>query len=174
MKKITYIVLLSGLIGSAAAQQKQHTSFSNSIHDDGKTMSVSFYGSTNNKTVDYDKTFAVAGMSQTDKDALLQRIADSLGVTYTSQPRTFAPSAVSPQKVTVAQLTTQRRSMHTDIDDDGTQLHVKISGTNASNQPVNYDKVFVVKGWSKEKRSNLVQHIVDSLGISNQVTVQNK
>jgi hypothetical protein len=51
-----------------------------SIHDDGKTMSISINSFNGTKSVNYQKSFRIDGMSARQKQALVKRITDSLGV----------------------------------------------------------------------------------------------
>lgn len=84
MKK-ALIILLSAFSLSAAAQTKSHTETSHSdikksIKDDGKTLSININGFKNEQQFHYNQKFKVEGMSKSQKDALVKRITDSLGV----------------------------------------------------------------------------------------------
>ncbi len=66
-------------IGACAmAQQSQTETISSSVNDDGKTYSIKIDGDMNGRTVHYDRTFPVKGLSSAQKDALKERIMDSL------------------------------------------------------------------------------------------------
>lgn len=77
--KTLAILLLSTFSLSASAQTKK-SDVKQSVSDDGKTMHITVKSSKNGKAINYDRTFAVTGMSKRQKDALLKRVNDSLGV----------------------------------------------------------------------------------------------
>lgn len=77
MKGLLTSLLLS--IGACAvAQQSRTETISTSVNDDGKTYSIKVEGDMNGRAVHYDRTFSVRGMTSAQKDALNQRIMDSL------------------------------------------------------------------------------------------------
>ena len=81
--KIIAILLLSTFSLSASAQTKTTTSrtdVSQSIKDDGTTLHFIVNNDQANKHVHYDHIFDVAGMSSAQKDAMLKKITDSLGI----------------------------------------------------------------------------------------------
>lgn len=85
MKNLT-ILLLSTFSLCASAQTRTKTSMyktddtKQSVSDNGKTMHIMIKSSKAGKEINYDRTFLVSGMSQKQKDALLKRVNDSLGV----------------------------------------------------------------------------------------------
>jgi hypothetical protein len=60
------------------------TSVTSSVHttvrEHGDTMTLKIIGTRNNAPLNYDRTFKVKGMSKQEKDAIVRRITDSLGV----------------------------------------------------------------------------------------------
>lgn len=86
------ILLLSTFSLCASAQTRTKTSTyktddtKQSVTDDGKTMHIMIKSSRAGKDVKYDHTFLVSGMSQNQKDALLKRVNDSLGITPPPPP----------------------------------------------------------------------------------------
>ncbi len=72
------ITILTSLSLTAFAQQSRTETLSSSVNDDGKTYSIKIDGDMNGRAVHYDRTFTVKGMSSTQKDALRERIMDSL------------------------------------------------------------------------------------------------
>ena len=68
---------LLGLSLSAFAQQSTEV-INSSVNDDGKTYAVKIDGAMNGKPVYYNRTFNVRGMTSVQKDALNERIMDSL------------------------------------------------------------------------------------------------
>ena len=92
-KSNTMKILLTSLLLSvgayAVAQQSRTETLSSTINDDGKTYAIKIDGDMNGRTVHYDRTFTVKGLSSAQKDALKDRIMDSLrtGKITTVQPR---------------------------------------------------------------------------------------
>ncbi len=86
------ILLLSTFSLCASAQSRTKTSTyktddtKQSVSDDGKTMHIMIKSSRAGKDVKYDHTFLVSGMSQNQKDTLLKRVNDSLGITPPPPP----------------------------------------------------------------------------------------
>ena len=80
--KTLFTSLLLSLSLSAFAQQPKTESrtemLTSSVNDDGKTYAIKVDGDMNGRTVHYDRTFAVRGMSTSQKNALNERIMDSL------------------------------------------------------------------------------------------------
>lgn len=85
MKSLLILVLLN--VGFAATAQTSRQSTTNTqIGDDGKTMSVRVEGQVDGRPIDYRRTFDVARLSSSAKDALKRRIFDSLGIGELSKP----------------------------------------------------------------------------------------
>jgi len=85
MKNLTILLLATFSLG-ASAQTRTKTSMyktddtKQSVSDNGKTMHIMVKSSKAGKEINYDHTFLVSGMSQKQKDALLKRVNDSLGI----------------------------------------------------------------------------------------------
>lgn len=111
---MNYVLVFLSLVSlSAAAQTSTHANLASSINDDGKTYSVRIDGDKDGRPVHYDRTFNVAGMSSAQKDALRNRIFDSLGIAETPKPPLppTPPGAVSqPVPVTFRCATCQGRT----------------------------------------------------------------
>ncbi len=84
--KTLAILLLTTFSLTAAAQTRTKTStyktddIKQSVTDDGKTLHIMIKSSKAGKDVKYDHTFLVSGMSQNQKDLLVKRVNDSLGI----------------------------------------------------------------------------------------------
>jgi hypothetical protein len=65
---------------SASAQQSRTSSTHTNISDDDKTLSIQVDGLVDGKSIKYDRRFNVKDMSIAQKDALKQRVFDSLGI----------------------------------------------------------------------------------------------
>lgn len=65
---------------SAMAQTNSSASVNTTINDDGKTMSIQVTGERNGKSIRYNRAFDVAKLKPAEKEAMKNRILDSLGV----------------------------------------------------------------------------------------------
>jgi hypothetical protein len=79
MKPTALFLLL--FISAAVNAQTKTTSVSKSVNDDDKTLSVKIHYVADDKKVDYENSFNVEGWTKAQKEALVRRITDSLGVT---------------------------------------------------------------------------------------------
>ncbi len=68
------------------AQQSRTSMTHSSIDDDDKTMSIKVDGTVNGREISYNRRFDVRGMNGSQKDALKQRVFDSLGVGESPKP----------------------------------------------------------------------------------------
>ncbi len=109
MKTLT-ILLLSTFSLCAAAQSRKTTSKSETkviVKDnDGKNLYLSIHSNKGGKAVNYEHTFNVQGINQQQKDALVKKIADSLGVSQPPPPPA-APAPPAPRGMTKALTSTQ-------------------------------------------------------------------
>ncbi len=79
--KTLAILLLSAFSLCASAQTKtERTDTKQSVTDDGKTLHLTISSSKKGKKIYYEHTFAVAGFSKKQKDALVKNVTDSLGI----------------------------------------------------------------------------------------------
>ena len=94
------LLLLTSL--TAFAQKSVQSNLNTSINDDDKTYSIRIDGDRNGKAIHYNRTFNVVGMSREQKEAMKNRVLDSLGLGEAPpqpiQPNTAMDSAV--EKVT--------------------------------------------------------------------------
>lgn len=72
------LLMLASL--TAIAQSSVHSTVNTEINDDDKTYSIRIDGDRNGKEIHYNRTFNVAGMSKTQKEAMKNRVLDSLGL----------------------------------------------------------------------------------------------
>jgi len=183
--KILYTLLLSACSMAVMAQTKTNRSrTSQRISDDGKTMHFSISGDVNGNAIDYDKSFDVTILSQAEKDALKQRIADSLGIAITNtkfKAATVAKTsvhvpplpAIPPVSATSALSAGKSRTtqdLSTGVYDDNGTLQVEVKGYQKQKY-FNYSRKFNVKGMSSAQKDAIVKHIIDSLGVSSNTSV---
>ena len=86
------ISLLLGLSLPAFAQRSSTEVINSSVNDDGKTYSIRIDGDINGKAVHYNRIFNVKGMSSAQKDALKERIMDSLRTGKVANTRAGSPN----------------------------------------------------------------------------------
>jgi hypothetical protein len=179
--KILYTLMLLVCSMAVVAQTKTNKSrTSQRISDDGKTMHVSITGDANSKVINYDKVFNIANLSQAEKDALKQRIADSLGigiaqssVKMPAMPRMPAmpempsiPAVQSLSSSSAYKRTTATSAYQSKVYEDRYDtMHVYVSG-HQGQKIFKYSSKVYVKGMSKAQKDAIVKNITDSLGIN--------
>jgi hypothetical protein len=182
--KILYTFLLSACSIAVVAQTKTNKSrVSQRVSDDGKTMHITVTGDVDGRTVNYDRTFNVANLSQAEKTALKNRIADSLGtsrngVVVSAQSAVGVPAAPVVPNVAgrsavsahVGGKGSKTTDLRTSVNDNNGTMHLQITGYQAQ-KPIKYDRKFDVKGLSAAQKNAIVQHVTDSLGVSNNTSV---
>lgn len=77
--KIVFIGALL-MIGPAVFAQQNVSRLSKSVNDDGKLMTVSIDAVVDNKTIEYRNSFQVEGLSKWQRDSIVRRVSDSLGI----------------------------------------------------------------------------------------------
>lgn len=99
MKKIPFFLLLTVLATATLAQdKKEFAKISKSISDDGKNLDIKVtYRIKGEKQQHYERSIPIDGMSKEDKQALIDRIMDSLGVPNNTPPPP-PPKAPEPPK----------------------------------------------------------------------------
>ncbi|WP_158826239.1 hypothetical protein [Mucilaginibacter lacusdianchii] len=166
MKNFITIILLSGLVYTTQAQQKVHQNLHKSVHDNGTTMQVNISGTTGKKSVYYNQSYNIKGWTQSQKDALLKRIADSLQIQDPPPP----PQPPVPPTRPGVNAEAKNAHINSSINDDGAVMSLDFSGT-SKNKTFSYSRTFNVKGMSKQQKAALIKHVTDSLGISEQVKI---
>jgi hypothetical protein len=96
MKSLFFV--LGCFISLSVAAQK-HISVNQDIDDNGKQLSIKVKGTINGKAVDYSRVFDVSGMAKEQKDALKERVFDSLGLPMPVAP--LAPLAPATPRAIV-------------------------------------------------------------------------
>jgi len=156
--KFIATLLLSACSLVALAQHKTKQSLHQDIDDDGKTLTVNISGTSGGKNIQYYRQFNVAGMNKQKKDAMLNRITDSLGINRHNNPSVPpAPAANSSSRSVTS-------SVHSSVKEHNDIMAITVIGT-INNEPVNYNRNFKVKGLSKQQKDAIVRRITDSLGI---------
>jgi len=92
----TLLVITAICICSTVVAQKK-SSINQLINDDGKKLSIKINGTVDGKKIDYNKKFDISSLGDEEKDALIHRVYDSLGVPYPVAP--VAPLPPSPPAI---------------------------------------------------------------------------
>jgi hypothetical protein len=170
--KILITLLLSGCCLVASAQKKSHKSLSQSVNDDGKTMTIVINGEAGGHPIDYSRTIDVTGMSESAKKALTKSITDSLGIESPTPPvphvESVAPVEPISTKPTLHNDHKADSHISSSIHDDGKTMQVKINGQRY-NKSFKYDKSFNIQGMSSNEKNAVLKHITDSLGVTKDV-----
>lgn len=78
--KPLFLALLLGISFAATAQTSTYSSTHSNINDTDKTLSIQINGQRNGREFAYNRTFDVRGMNKTQKEAIKNRVLDSLGL----------------------------------------------------------------------------------------------
>lgn len=76
------ILLITATCSSLFAVAQNHVFISRSATDDGKTLAIRVNGNVNGKAIDYNKTFNIVSVNKSERDALKDKILDSLNASY--------------------------------------------------------------------------------------------
>jgi hypothetical protein len=90
--KLLLISLFIGTSLAATGQTSSYSSLSSHINDEEKTLSIRISGEKDGRPVQYNRTFNVASLTKVQRDALKNRVLDSLGLGDAPNP----PSPPSP------------------------------------------------------------------------------
>jgi hypothetical protein len=134
---LTSLFLVASL--SAMAQRSTTSRTHTSIDDDDRTMKIKIEGTVNGREVSYNRRFNVEGMKGTEKEALKNRVFDSLGI---SEPpkAPLAPAAPDPHSAITSPVTR------------GSRNERKSEGTNNHTSPKEETVTFVCKSCTGKMR----------------------
>lgn len=130
--KLILTSLFLGLSLSAMAQQSRTSNLRTSIDDDDKTMAIEVEGTVNGNPVSYNRRFKVAGLGETEKEALKNRVFDSLGLG--AAPRSPMIAAPLPASGTVKSggTMTEEATVLFSCKTCTGRIRLEVSGTNFS------------------------------------------
>jgi hypothetical protein len=80
------------LVLTVSSMAQGNISITHTVNDDGKTLSIKITGTANGKAIDYDRAFDVKGMRAVQKNALKDKVYDSLGLHAPALPHMSVPS----------------------------------------------------------------------------------
>lgn len=98
MKTNFLTICLLAMSIAAMAQQSRTSNTRMSINDDDKTMSIQVNGSVNGREINYNRRFRVVGMTKQQKDALKNRVLDSLGIGQAPKPPVVPKPPKAPEQ----------------------------------------------------------------------------
>lgn len=84
MKRTSLTLMLAAVSTLAFAQKQSH--ISRSIDDDGNKLSISINGTVDGKSIHYDRTFLVAGLTREERKDITEEVFDSLGLGSITSP----------------------------------------------------------------------------------------
>ena len=144
-KLMKYLHLISFVLISAMTCAQKSSSVSKSISDDDKTLKLSYKVMADDKFIDYENSFDVAGWSKTQKNLLVDHIIDSLNNAPSKQPS----------------VTTDRTIK---IDDNGQTLTVTVD-SKAKDHEIHYSNSFDIKRKTQKEKDAMVRKVLASLGL---------
>ena len=80
------VLFLAVTLVSLNALAQKNISITHSINDDGNRLSIIIKGTANGKPIDYNRVFNVSNMNTAERNALKERVYDSLGLSAPTPP----------------------------------------------------------------------------------------
>ena len=80
------VLFLAVVLVSLNALAQKNISITHSINDDGNRLSIIIKGTANGKPIDYNRVFDVSSMTTAERNALKERVYDSLGLSAPTPP----------------------------------------------------------------------------------------
>lgn len=130
--KLLLTSLFLGLSLSAMAQQSRTSNLRTSIDDDDKTMAIEVEGTVNGKPVSYNQRFKVAGLGEAEKEALKNRVFDSLGLGQAPRPPVVAAPPNSSRRFESGETMTEEQTVTFVCKTCAGRIRLEVSGTNFS------------------------------------------
>lgn len=84
--KYSLLFLFASVAVTATAQTSTYSTTHSQINDDEKTLSIQIDGQRDGQSIAYNRSFDVRGMSKAQRDALKNRVLDSLKLGNTPPP----------------------------------------------------------------------------------------
>ncbi|ADB40604.1 hypothetical protein [Spirosoma linguale] len=143
-------------LSTSLVMAQHNNSISQSINDDGKTLSIRINGTVDDKPIDYDRTFDVSGLNKDERNALREHILDSLHVSMPEPPRirtARAPRAPMAPRAPLAPISPRLHSLR----QPGESVTVITSNGQTVSVSGNDNQVVVVDGkepYTKEVSYN--------------------
>lgn len=184
----TLLVIITTCLSSVVVAQKNN-SFYQRINDDGKKLSIKINGTADGKKVDYNRTFDVSGMSKEERNALKERVYDSLGLSSPVEPVAPLPPAppeppqpvvelVAPVEVNSATVVTSKTQYTESYIVGGDHPYTKEIKYNPKSgvlfmkyrfvkkgEEVSFQKAAEAKNKSKEDRDEIIKKYEKEIGL---------
>ena len=134
------------LVLITVASSAQNVEMTKGVHDDGKTLRLTYKATVDEKQIDYENTFDVNGWTKQQKDLRIKNIIDSLHNTPADARK--KPSDYSKVKIV----------------DNGTRLTLFVDYKSAG-QNINFTNTYDVKGKTQQQKDVMVRNILAGLGV---------
>lgn len=182
MKRKILTVLLAGVSTLAFAQQKNH--LSRCIDDDGRKLSISVNGTVNGESIDYRRTFDVAGLSKDERTAITQKVFESLGIGEVAAPKPPRP-ATAPESARSARASTtyahvseqenedvkpvfgtrsQPYKKEVDFDKNSGEMHLRYQFMREGDEFI-FEKTVDVSAKSEKQRETIIKNFEAEIGL---------
>ena len=182
MKRKFLTILLAGVSTLAFAQQKNH--LSRCIDDDGRKLSISINGTINGESIDYSRTFDVAGLSKDERNAITQKVFNSLGIGEVSAPKPPRP-ATAPESVRSARASaayahvarpeneevkqvfgtnSQPYKKEVEFDKNAGEMHLRYQFMRGGDEFI-FEKTVDVNAKSAKQRENIIKNFEAEIGL---------
>ncbi len=138
--------IIGFLLFISITSYSQKVEMTRGVHDDGKTLRLTYKATVGDKYIDYENTFNVAGWNKQQKDLHVRKIIDSLNnAPSNQQKKTGDYSKVK-------------------IDDNGSQMTITVD-YRSGDQNINYTNTYNVKGKTKEEKDGILKNLLKGLGV---------
>jgi len=114
------------------AQQSRTSNLRTSIDDDDKTMAIEVEGTANGKPISYNRRFRVAGMGEAEKEALKNRVFDSLGLGEAPRSPMIAAPPPAPRAFESGETVTEEATVTFVCKSCTGRIRLEVLGTNFS------------------------------------------
>lgn len=182
MKRKLLTILLAGVSTLAFAQQKNH--LSRCIDDDGRKLSIRVNGTVNGESIDYSRTFNVAGLSKDERAAITQKVFDSLGLSEVVAPKPPKPPiapepARSVRASTAYAHVTEKESedvkqvlgtnskpykKEVEFDKNSGEMHLRYQFMRGGDEFI-FEKSVDVSAKSAKQRENIIKNFEAEIGL---------
>ncbi len=144
MRYLAILLLLNIICISANAQNS--SSLSKTINDDDKTLTLIYKVDSDARHINYENSFDVRGLTKTEKNALVDRIIDSLNNTASNTKRTVTKDSIIK------------------INDNGQKLTVTVDAV-SKDRTIHTSRTFDVKGKTKEEKDKMIKKALESADV---------
>jgi hypothetical protein len=139
--RVTALLLLI-----TTASLAQNVEMTKGVHDDGKTLRLTYRATVDGKLINYENTFDVNGWPKQQKELRIKNIIDSLH----NAPADTREKISEYSKVKIV--------------DNGTRLTLFVDYKSVG-QNINFTNTYDVKGKNQQEKDDMVSRILAGLGV---------